>query len=160
MRLVVYDLLGALFAPSDPSPLPSRRANNLFMRVRSVIKDRFADADFGPADAATELGISLRYLQKLFTQRGMTFTEYIYSFRLKHAARLLGRRALLRAREPLSAIAYACGFKDYTHFARKFRQRFGYSPGTHSGAPGRARIGAVRSGADESASCQPGAAAG
>jgi AraC-like DNA-binding protein len=31
--------------------------------------------------------------------------------------------------QPLSEIAYACGFRDYTHFARKFRQRFGYSPG-------------------------------
>jgi AraC family transcriptional regulator, positive regulator of tynA and feaB len=152
MRLVVYDLLGALFAPSDPSPLPSRRANNLFMRVRGVVKNRFADADFGPAEAATELGISLRYLQKLFNQRGTTCTEYIYSLRLNHAARLLDCRALLRASEPLSAIAYACGFNDYTHFARKFRQRFGYSPGARSGAPGRARSGAMRSGADESAS--------
>ena len=31
--------------------------------------------------------------------------------------------------QPLSEIAYACGFRDYTHFARKFRHRFGYSPG-------------------------------
>jgi AraC-like DNA-binding protein len=152
MRLVVYDLLGALFAPSDLSPRLSRRANNLFMRVRGVVRNRFADADFGPAEAATELGISLRYLQKLFTQRGTTCTDYINSLRLNHAARLLDRRALLRASEPLSAIAYACGFNDYTHFARKFRQRFGHSPGTHSGAPGRARNGAVCSGADESAS--------
>ena len=30
---------------------------------------------------------------------------------------------------PISEIAYVCGFRDYTHFARKFRQRFGYSPG-------------------------------
>jgi AraC family transcriptional regulator, positive regulator of tynA and feaB len=152
MRLVVYDLLGALFAPSDPSPLPSRRASNLFMRVRGVINNHFADPDFGPAEAAAEIGISLRYLQKLFTQRGTTCTEYISSLRLSHAVRLLDRRALLRTAEPLSAIAYACGFSDYTHFGRKFRQRFGYSPGTHSGAPGRARNGTVRGGADESAS--------
>jgi AraC-like DNA-binding protein len=60
MQLAVYDLLGALFAPSDPSPV----------------------------------------------------------------------RASLGTSQPLSEIAYACGFRDYhTHFARKFRQRFGYSPG-------------------------------
>jgi AraC-like DNA-binding protein len=29
----------------------------------------------------------------------------------------------------LSEIAYACGFRDYTHFSRKFRHRFGHSPG-------------------------------
>jgi AraC family transcriptional regulator, positive regulator of tynA and feaB len=130
MQLVVYDLLGALFAPSDPPSLHSRHGNNLFKRVRSVLEKRFTDPDFGPAEAAAEVGISLRYLQKLFTQRRTTCTESIYSLRLNHAARLLDRRALLRAGEPLSAIAYACGFNDYTHFARKFRQRFGYSPGT------------------------------
>jgi AraC family transcriptional regulator, positive regulator of tynA and feaB len=48
---------------------------------------------------------------------------------LDHAARLLHRRASLGTSQPLSEIAYACGFRDYTHFARKFRQRFGHSPG-------------------------------
>jgi AraC family transcriptional regulator, positive regulator of tynA and feaB len=76
-----------------------------------------------------ESGISLRYLQKLFTARGSTCSEFIYSLRLDHAARLLQRRASLATGQPLSEIAYVCGFRDYTHFARKFRQRFGYSPG-------------------------------
>jgi hypothetical protein len=39
-----------------------------------------------------EAGISLRYLQKLFTQRGSTCTDFVYSVRLNHAARLLDRR--------------------------------------------------------------------
>jgi AraC family transcriptional regulator, positive regulator of tynA and feaB len=143
MQLAVYNLLGALFAPPDPPP-SSRRAQKLFMRIRGLIKDRFADPDFGPPEAASETGISLRYLQKLFTQRGFTCTEFIYSLRLNHAARLLDRRKLLDIGEPISAIAYACGFRDYTHFARKFRHRFGYSPGAHSAMHRRAENGAVR----------------
>jgi AraC family transcriptional activator of tynA and feaB len=149
MQLAVYNLLGALFAPSDPPP-SSRHAHGLFMRIRGLIKDRVADPDFGPTEAASEAGISLRYLQKLFTQRGLTCTEFIYSLRLDHAARLLDRRRLLNTREPISAIAYACGFHDYTHFARKFRHRFGYSPGAYSAAERRAGNGAVRAGADDS----------
>ncbi|MCK1457117.1 hypothetical protein IVB34_01770 [Bradyrhizobium sp. 2] len=43
MHLVVYDLLGALFAP--PAPLGSRHNDKLFMRVCGIIKDRFADPD-------------------------------------------------------------------------------------------------------------------
>jgi AraC-like DNA-binding protein len=78
---------------------------------------------------AAKAGISLRYLQKLFTQRGSTCSEYIYSLRLDHAARLLDRRALLTTNQPLSEVAYACGFNDYSHFARKFRRRFGCPPG-------------------------------
>jgi AraC-like DNA-binding protein len=130
MQLAVYDLVGALFAPSDPWPV-SRHADKLFARICGVIKDGFSDADFGPVEVAAEAGISLRYLQKLFTERGSTCSEFIYSRRLDHAARLLHRRALLGTGQPLSEIAYACGFRDYAHFARKFRHRFGYTPGAH-----------------------------
>jgi AraC family transcriptional activator of tynA and feaB len=150
MQLAVYDLLGALFAPSDSAPC-SRSANKLFTRIRGLIKERFADPDFGPAEAAAEAGISLRYLQKLFTQCGSTCTEFIYSLRLNHAARLLDRRKLLSTGEPISAIAYNCGFRDYTHFARKFRLRFGCSPGAHS-ARDRAGPGAVHSDPDKTVS--------
>jgi len=130
MQLAVYDLVGALFAPSDPLPA-SRHTDKLFARIRGLIQDGFADPDFGPFEVAAEAGISLRYVQKLFTERGCTCSEFIYSRRLDHAARLLRRRALLQTGQPLSEIAYACGFRDYAHFARKFRQRFGHPPGGH-----------------------------
>jgi AraC-like DNA-binding protein len=133
MQLAVYDLLGALFAPSDPRPVP-RHAAKLFTRICGIIKQRCEDPDFGPSEAAAEAGISLRYLQMLFTKRGDTCREYIYSQRLDHAVRRLHRRMSLGTRQPLSEIAYGCGFRDYTHFARRFRQRFGHSPGTSSGA--------------------------
>jgi AraC-like DNA-binding protein len=138
MRLALYDLLGALFAPSDPGPV-SRHADRLFARVRSVIKDRCSDPDFGPAEVAAETGISLRYVQKLLTARGRTCSELIYFSRLEHAAHLLERRASLGTGQHLSEIAYACGFRDYAHFARRFRDRFGHAPGAHlegSGAIG------------------------
>ena len=138
MQLAVYDLVGALFAPSDPWPV-SRHTEKLFTRICGLIKDRLVDPDFGPADVAAEAGISLRYVQKLFTERGSTCSEFIYSRRLEHAARLLQRRALLGTGQPLSEIAYACGFRDYTHFARRFRHRFGYAPGAHSGEYGPLR---------------------
>jgi len=144
MELAVYDLLGALFAPSDPLPV-SRHAERLFARIRNVIKDGFADPGFGPREVAAETGISLRYLQKLFTARGSTCSEFIYSLRLDQAARLLHRRASLQTSQPLSEIAYTCGFRDYTHFARRFRHRFGYPPG------GRAEGETVRAGTGERA---------
>ena len=127
MRLVIYDLLGALFAP--PAPLCSRHTDKLFARVCGMIKDRYADPDISPREVAAEMGISLRYLQKLFTARGSTYTDYISSLRLDRAAHLIECRALTKTRQPLSEIAYACGFRDYTYFARGFRQRFGTAPG-------------------------------
>jgi AraC family transcriptional activator of tynA and feaB len=143
MQLAVYDLLGALFASSDPRPV-SRPADKLFARIRGLVKDGFADPDFGPREVAAVAGISLRYLQKLFTARSTTCSEFIYSLRLDHAARLLHRRASLGTGQPLREIAYTCGFRDYTHFARKFRNRFGHSPGDRAHASGRAGSGIVR----------------
>ena len=130
MPLVVYDLLGALFAP--PAPPGSRHNDKLFMRVCGIIKDRFADPDISPREVAAEAGISLRYLQKLFTVRGSTCSDHISSLRLDHAAHLIERRALMKTGQPLGDIAYACGFRDYTHFARSFRQRFSTTPGAIS----------------------------
>jgi AraC family transcriptional activator of tynA and feaB len=132
MQLAIYDLLGALFAP--PNPVSASLHNDkLFSRVCNIIKDRFSDPDFGPCEVAVEAGISLRYLQKLFTQRSATCSEFIYSLRLDHASRLLHRRKLLSTGQPISEIAYASGFRDYTNFARKFRHRFGRSPALHTG---------------------------
>jgi AraC family transcriptional activator of tynA and feaB len=82
-----------------------------------LVRDAHAESAFSRADS---------YMQH-------TCTEFIYSLRLDRAAYLLHRRALLSSGQPLSEIAYACGFRDYAHFARKFRNRFGSPPGAHAG---------------------------
>jgi AraC family transcriptional regulator, positive regulator of tynA and feaB len=130
VQLAIYDLVGALFAPSD-LPSISSHSDKLFKRICNIIKDRSADPAFGPAEVAIEAGISLRYLQKLFTARNSSCTHFMNSARLDHAARLLHRRALLNTSQPVSEIAYASGFSNYTHFARQFRRRFGHPPGAH-----------------------------
>jgi AraC-like DNA-binding protein len=150
MQLAIYDLLGALFSPSDPTPA-SLHADKLFMRVCTIIRDGFANPDFGPYEVAVETGISLRYLQKLFTARNLTCSHFIHSVRLDHAARLIQRRASMRTGQPLNAIAYACGFRDYTHFSRAFRRRFGYPPGACAGSIASAGDDMVRPGTHQRA---------
>jgi AraC family transcriptional regulator, positive regulator of tynA and feaB len=132
LKLAVYDLLGALFVPPDLT-LVSGAATKLFKRVCDIVRDRFADPAFGPWEAAAEAGISLRYLQKLFTAHNAACSRFIQAVRLDHAARLIHRRQVLSTGQPLSEIAYACGFADYTNFARRFRCRFGRTPGSRSG---------------------------
>jgi AraC family transcriptional activator of tynA and feaB len=130
MRLVIYDLIGALFSAPDAAAFS--RSDKLFKRVCNIVKDRFADPNVSPDDVAAEAGISRRYLQKLFAMRNLTYTHFMNSVRLDHAARLLQRRALLDTIQPISAIAYDSGFGDYTNFARQFQNRFGHSPGAHA----------------------------
>lgn len=132
MQLAAFDLVGALFAPSDPVRVSSS-AGKLFARICGVIKEGFSDPDFGPAKVATEAGVSLRYVQKLFMQHGSTCGDFIYSLRLDRAAHLIRRQASRSVGLPLSEIAYACGFRDYAHFARKFRFRFGCAPRVYAG---------------------------
>lgn len=132
MQLAVYDLLGAMFAPSEPMPA-SLHTERLFQRICSIIRERSADPDLGPCEVAVDAGISLRYLQKLFMARNLTCSDFIYSVRLDHAARLLRRRSFLDTFHPVSEIAYASGFRDYAHFARKFRRRFGRPPSAPAG---------------------------
>ena len=88
--------------------------------LMGIVEDSFADPDFGPTKLPLKRAISLRYLQKLFIQRGSTCSDFIYSLRLDHAAPLVNRRASLRTNQPLSEIAYACGFPDYTHSHEDF----------------------------------------
>jgi AraC family transcriptional regulator, positive regulator of tynA and feaB len=127
MQLAVLDLLGALLNTSDLPP-NSSYTDKLFVRACNIIKSHFCNPDIRPHDIAAEAGISLRYLQKLFTVRGTTCSHFIQTLRLDHAARLLHRRASMKAGQPLSEIGYACGFRDYTQFVRTFRHRFGCAP--------------------------------
>ena len=127
IQLAIYDLLGALFAVSDLPPNFSH-TDKLFTRVCSIARSQFSDPDLSLRDLANEAGISLRYLQKLFTARGTTGSRFIQSLRLDHAARLLNRRKLTSSGQLLTEIAYACGFRDYAHFSRTFRHQFGYAP--------------------------------
>ena len=138
MQLVIYDLIGALFVASD-LPSISSHSDKLFTRACALIRDRFADPDLSPCQVAAEARISLRYVQKIFTQRGSTCGHLINSMRLDHAARLLRRRAFADTGQSIAEIAYACGFNDYNRFSRSFRQRFGHAPSVHAegGSPTR-----------------------
>jgi AraC family transcriptional regulator, positive regulator of tynA and feaB len=129
MQLAIYDLVGALLVPRSWSG--SRPTDKLFARIQSIIRDRLADPGLDPHAIAADAGISLRYVHKLFTERGSSCLEFVYSLRLDRAAHLLSRRS--GKAQPLTEIAYVCGFRNYSHFARKFRHRFGYSPGSHTG---------------------------
>ena len=130
MQLAIYELLGALFATPD-LPTLSSHTDKLFKRICRIINNRFADTTLGPSEVAAEAGISLRYLQKLFNERGSSCTQFLQSVRLDYAARQLHRRTLLGPSRLISEIAYASGFSDYTHFARQFRRRFGHPPVAH-----------------------------
>jgi AraC family transcriptional regulator, positive regulator of tynA and feaB len=136
MQFAVYDLFAALCAASGSGPAWAH-SEKLFARACQVIKNAFRDPDAGPNQIAAETGISVRYLQKLFSSHGLTCAGVIRSHRLEHAVHLLQRRTTMKAWQSLSEIAYASGFRDYNAFYQTFRRQFGTSPGTTECKHGR-----------------------
>ncbi|MCA0276640.1 MAG: helix-turn-helix transcriptional regulator [Proteobacteria bacterium] len=94
--------------------------------VKTDILRHLADPEFGIADVARRHGVTPRYIQRLFGQEGLTFSEFLRDARLDAAYNALERAGSGAA--TVSAIAFDAGFGDLSHFNRVFRQRFGATP--------------------------------
>jgi AraC-like DNA-binding protein len=71
--------------------------------------------------------VSLRHLYKVCAQADISLEQWIINERLHHAWHDL-RRPENRHR-PVAVMAHRWGFRDPTHFARRFKARYGISPG-------------------------------
>jgi AraC-like DNA-binding protein len=80
------------------------------------------------------LGISLRYLHRLFEDVGDSVGRLILAQRRDRCRDALANPPY--ARRSVSEIAFACGFNDAAHFSRSFKARLGMSPRD-------ARVGAI-----------------
>ena len=56
-------------------------------RICQTIETLLSDPDLSPSRVAEEHGVSLRYMQKLFTAEGSSFSHYVRSRRLERSAR-------------------------------------------------------------------------
>ncbi|MFM0046414.1 AraC family transcriptional regulator [Paraburkholderia sediminicola] len=80
---------------------------------------------------AEKVGISKRFVHKLFQQNGDRFGNYLLACRLERARAELENPHLNHLN--VSEIAYRSGFNDPSHFSRTFRIRFDVSPSTYRG---------------------------
>lgn len=95
-------------------------------RLMREVRGRFAEPDLTPGLVAAQLRMSVRSVHYAFAAGGTTFVEELMRARLEHARALL---ADARLRElPVAEVAARCGFIDPSHFARRFRRRFGCTP--------------------------------
>ena len=78
------------------------------------------------AAVAAAHGLSKRYLHLLFASAGSSFGSTLLELRLGQAQAMLADRRF--GRSSIGEIAWRCGFTDPSHFARRFRQRFGHAP--------------------------------
>lgn len=127
--LLVYDLLGSIVAPMESAAMHgSIHVEKLFRRVCEQIEQRHRDPTLKISDIAELTGISVRYIQKLFTQHNDSFCQYLERLRLERAAMMLRRRAMLPGKISISEVAASCGFGSLSQFSRSFSESFKVPP--------------------------------
>jgi AraC-like DNA-binding protein len=125
----VYDLvaltLGATTEAIEGAKNRGVRAARL-EAAKSYIVENSAHCDLSVGNVASHVGVTTRYLQKLFEDDGSTFSSYLLSQRLARAHRMLSEPDL--SERPVGSIAYEVGFGDLSYFNRCFRRRYGTTP--------------------------------
>jgi AraC-like DNA-binding protein len=97
-----------------------------WIALRRAVDSRLREPGLTAAPVALSVGISERYVHKLFERAGMTFASYVMGCRLDGAARDLKEPGMIGS--PIGDIAFDWGFADLSHFTRRFKQRFGCTP--------------------------------
>jgi AraC-like DNA-binding protein len=97
----------------------------IFRRCAAYMKSHLADCSLGPNEIAEAMGISVRYLHKVFRASGESVCDYLRLTRLETSKLELAdpRKASLQIRE----IAHRVGFRSQAHFAATFKSRYGVS---------------------------------
>lgn len=98
-------------------------------RLRAVLAEidaGFCSSGFSLDVISRKLGLSLRYVQNLLQDTGVSFTERVMEARLQKARRMLMDHR--GDQMPIGDIACTCGFSEAAYFNRCFRKRFGMSP--------------------------------
>jgi len=101
---------------------PETGPDNLLERAETYIFQRFRDS-LTVEEVANHLGVSVRTLQRLFSQHEMNFRMYSNTVRLG-----IARHMLMSTERPIKAIARETGFSGQARFTSMFRREFGISP--------------------------------
>ena len=94
--------------------------------ILAHVEQHLTSCALSPQTAAEALGVSKRYIHKLFRATTATFSEYVTSRRLDRIAEHL--RVQAPRAEPISLLAARYGFKDISTFNRAFKSRYKMAP--------------------------------
>lgn len=110
----------------DQEVAPARLKQLHRERIRRFVLDNLSDSDLSAARVADAVGVSERYVYKLFADDDVALMKWIWLERLDRCRQELGETGRQDIR--IGEIAYGWGFNDLAHFSRSFRERFGCSP--------------------------------
>jgi AraC family transcriptional regulator, positive regulator of tynA and feaB len=144
-KLSPHNAVGVADSLIDLLLLPLREADTMFdragpeamyVRAQAFIREHLRDPDLCIDQISVALGCTKRYLHMLFSDRGMTLSDYIWRARLQHCRHELETQA----GKTITDVAFSWGFSSSSHFSRVFRKYFGVVPSSihkaqHSSLP-------------------------
>jgi AraC-like DNA-binding protein len=125
----VHDLaaltLGATLEAADVAT--NRGVATARLRAAKIYTiENISSREISVGRVAQHLGVTQRYLQRLFELDGTTFSAFLLGQRLARAHRMLCEPQSIQRQ--VSAIAYDAGFGDLSYFNRCFRRLYGATP--------------------------------
>ena len=116
----VIDLVAtAVLSESEGLPISSGMT---YVRVKFWIETHLAQ-DLSGERIASECGVSVRHLNRLFARDGVSLMQYVWDRRLARCQRELTDPMMYH--RSINEIAIASGFKELSHFSRAYRARYG-----------------------------------
>jgi two-component system response regulator YesN len=104
---------------ADDKALPARMVEELDNYIRENCSDEISNTEIGAV-----FGYHPFYISRMLKEKkGITLRQYIISYRLKAAKRLLET-----TNKSAVEIADECGFTDASYFAKTFKSTFGVTP--------------------------------
>lgn len=129
-------LAGGMLAVALDSAAGADQARSVrsYRAALADIEEHLTDEDLSAAATARRLGVSVRWLHRLFAGRELSYAGTVRRLRLEMAWRNL--RDPARANLRVIDIAADAGFGDVTSFHRTFRREFGRTPAqVRAGSP-------------------------
>jgi AraC-like DNA-binding protein len=120
------ELARALLLSAAQADSRETLAESLLTRVRAYVRQHLTDRDLSPASIAAAHNVSLRHLYKVCARVDLSLEQWIIAERLRGARDELVAPA--GRQRPIAVVARRWGFRDPTHFARRFRAEYGMTP--------------------------------
>jgi AraC-like DNA-binding protein len=124
----VGGLLSAMLEDCVPAGRPARgdAGHARLEQINRHLRRHFADPDLSAADVAAAVGVSRRYLHRLFAQHGRSFRDELIALRIEACVQAFLDES--QAGRTIAEIAFAAGYADISQFNRHFRRLRGATP--------------------------------
>jgi len=96
------------------------------LRLKATVERLMIEPGVRPERIAAESGMSVRYANALLAEEGWSTERYLNERRLDRCRAALEDPS--QTHRSIGEIAFNWGFSDLSHFGRRFKARYGFSP--------------------------------